>query len=61
MFSIYFIQVKFRNYSDVRKGPAAMSKGERERNEDFTKAMRKRIQLIKTISHKYFFTNILKT
>lgn len=31
MFSIYFIQLKFRSYSDVRKGPAAMSKGEREK------------------------------
>lgn len=31
MLSIYFIQLKFRSYSDVRKGPAAMSKGEREK------------------------------
>lgn len=60
MFSIYFIQLKFRSYSDVRKGPAAMLKGERERNDDFTKAMRKRIQLIKAISHKYFSTSSWK-
>lgn len=32
MLSIYFIQLKFRSYSDVRKGPAAMSQGKRERN-----------------------------
>lgn len=51
----HFIQLKFRCYSDVRKGPSPMSHVKREKNWHFTKATRKRIKLIKPIYYLHYY------